>query len=223
MLIDETYFTGQLYIANVEEPDPDSLNYTNLKGLIERCEEQVLSFSFGVEMWMDFKEKYQQDPTALPQAYKDILEGKTYEKTINGTTQKCFWKGLLDKDKKTSLLAYYTYVVYQKDNVTQTTAFGQVKVDGKIGTQVPISSKVTKVYNEFLEMLHGGIMTGADGFTHEGNPYWNLNRGGIDYHGIFPRSGFVSLMQFLLDNAEEYPLLDKRYRMFDTFQNEFGI
>ena len=111
---------------------------------------------------------------------------------------------------------------YQNNNVTQTTAFGQTKVDNKIGVQVPITPKVTRIHNEFLEMLHGGIRTDRSGLTYEGNPYWDLGRG-IDYFGIYNRSGFVSLMRFLLDNARDYPLLEVNYSKFGTLQNDFGL
>jgi len=222
MLIDETFFKGNLYIANVDEPDPDNLLYTDLKSFIERSEEEVLSFAFGVKMWLDFKERYKADPENLPENYKAILNGKHYTKIYNGEPKDLYWKGLVQREEKESLLAYHVYVSYQNNNVTQTTAFGQTKVDNKIGVQVPITPKVTRIHNEFLEMLHGGIRTDRSGLTYEGNPYWDLGRG-IDYFGIYNRSGFVSLMQFLLDNAQDYPLLEFNYSKFGTLQNDFGL
>lgn len=223
MLIDKTFFHGQLFIANIDEPDPDNLTYTDLNRLIEKSEEEVLSFAFGVKMWLDFKHKYKQDSQNLPQNYKDILKGKEYIKVINGHPQAFYWKGLVQEEEKVSLLAHYVYVVHQKENVTQTTVFGQTKIDNKIGIQVPVSSKVTRIHNEYIEMLHGGVRSDRTGFTHEGNPYWNIGNGGLDYYGINYRSGFVSLVQFLMDNSKDYPLLDTNFRKFGTLENEFGI
>lgn len=222
MLIDETFFTGNLYIANTQEPNPDNLFFSDIKSIIKKSEEEVLSFAFGVKMWLDFKESYQKGKEHLPQNYKDILNGKTYTKIINGKESECFWKGLVQEDEKKSLLANYAYTIYQKENVTQSTAFGQVKVDGKLGNVASATPKITSAYNEFIEMLYGNVRSGSSGYTYEGNPYWVINRS-IDYCGVFNRSGFVSLMQFLLDNAEHYPLLNTNFERFGTIQNEFGL
>lgn len=222
MLIDETFFKGNIFIANVDEPNPDDLFNETLKRVIDITEEEVLSFAFGVEMWMDFKEKYQLDSDNLPQNYKDILNGKVYTKEFNGKQKKLSWRGLIDKDKKVSLLAYYAFVIYQIETVTQTTAFGQVKIDNKVGNPVSISPKVSRIYNDFLEMLQGRIFY-SSGLTYEYNPYWVVNNRGIDYFGRNEHKGFVSLMQFLSDNKENYPLLDAHYRSFGTIKNEFGL
>lgn len=223
MLIDKTYFKGQLLIANLNEPDPDNITLSDLDDIIEQSEEEVLSFAFGVKMWLDFKKQYTKDPNNIPQNYKDILFGKHYTKTSNGQEVDLYWKGLTPLDRKESLLANYIYVVHQTENITQTTAFGQTKVDNKIGIQVPITSKITRIYNEFLELLQGGVRSDSAGYTHEGNPYWVVGNGGIDYFGIYHRKGFVSLMQFLYDNQKDYPLLDTNYKKIGVFHNEFGI
>lgn len=57
----------------------------------------------------------------------------------------------------------------------------------------------------------------------EGNPYWFIN-GGVDYYGVYDNWGDVSLMSFLLDNKEDYPLLDSNVIRFVTpIKNEFGL
>ena len=53
MLIDKTYFKGDLLIPNLNEPNPDeNTTAVNLDELIDKVEEEVLSFSFGVKMWL---------------------------------------------------------------------------------------------------------------------------------------------------------------------------
>jgi hypothetical protein len=224
MLIDKTYFKGDLLIPNLNEPNPDeNTTAVNLDELINQVEEDVLSFSFGVKMWLDFKAKYEEDSTNLPQNYKDLLHGKTYTSEVNGREETLVWKGLIQETKKESLLAYIVYVVYNLHNVTQTTAFGQTMIDTKVGTAVSISPKMARIYNDFIYQLYGEVRSDRSGLTLEGNPYWNLGRG-IDYRGFKPTSGYVSLVRYLLDNVEDYPLFDANYLKFGgEITNEFGL
>ena len=224
MLIDKTYFKGDLLIPNLDEPNPDeNTTAVNLDELIDKVEEEVLSFSFGVKMWLDFKTKYEEDSANLPQNYKDLLYGKTYTSEANGREETLVWKGLIQETKKESLLAYIVYVVYNMHNVTQTTMFGQTKIDTKVGTAVSISPKVARIYNDFIYQLYGEVRSDRSGLTLDGNPYWNLGRG-IDYRGFKPTSGYVSLVRYLLDNVEDYPLFDANYLKFGgEITNEFGL
>jgi hypothetical protein len=219
MLIDSTYFQNSNIIANTNEPDPDSKMANVLSLMIARSEKEVLSFAFGVKMWRDFKpfiENGISDTT--PEIYRDIIEGKDYVKD----GKDCFWQGLIQEDTKESLLADYVYCVYHTENVTQTGEFGETILDAKVGRKVSSVPKITKVWNRFIEKLHDGVRSNPHGFTMEGKPYWNV-RGGRDYYGVNAKYGEVSLVQFLLDNKEIYPLFDANYRRFGEFQNEFGI
>ena len=101
--------------------------------------------------------------------------------------------------------------------------FGQTKIDTKVGTAVSISPKMARIYNDFIYQLYGEVRSNRSGFTLEGNHYWNLGRG-IDYRGFKPTSGYVSLVRYLLDNVEDYPLFDANYLKFGgEITNEFGL
>ncbi|MGU3377469.1 hypothetical protein [Chryseobacterium sp. M5A1_1a] len=218
-LIDSTYFVDSNMIANVNEPDPNSKTDNVLDLMIKRGEKSVLSFAFGLEMWEDFKQYITNgiDPKT-PQEYKDIINGKSYEKD----GKKCHWNGLIQEDTKESLLADFVYCEYHNDNVTQTVGVGEVAIDNKVGNRTSMIPKITKVWNRFITKLHDGVRSFPAGYTIEGNPYWII-KGCKDYYGIYPKHGEVSLMQFLFDNKDQYPLFDQNYRRFGEFKNEFGI
>ncbi|WP_137905503.1 hypothetical protein [Chryseobacterium sp. 2VB] len=218
-LIDSTYFIDSNIVANVTEPDPDKKTGNVLKLDIVKGERDVLSFAFGIEMWNDFKPYISNGMDPLtPQHYKDIIIGKSYLKD----GKKCFWTGLIQEETKESLLADYVYCQYHTDDVTTTTGIGEAKIESKVGNSTSMIPKIVKVWNRFISKLHGGFRSNPAGFTIEGRPYWII-KGCRDYYGIYPKDGEVSLMQFLFDNKESYPMLDHNYRRFGEFKNEFGI
>lgn len=224
MLIDGTFFERSILIPNVNEPEPNNRTENVLDELIDICEDEVLSYAFGIPMWNDFKTLYLADPETIPQIYKDILEGKEYtkdEKTF-------YWKGLINSELKKSLLADYVYYRYSTDNVTQSTEFGQVATDVKIGNKASSTPKITKAWNDFLFELQGENIFGVSGYTYEGNPYRIIsnrlgNGFGISYYNGNTNNGIVSLMKFLSDNKDSYPLLKQGDSFGLEMKNSFGI
>lgn len=218
-IIDSTYFIDSNIIANVNEPDPNSKTGNILDRMIKKGEKKVLSFAFGFEMYEDFK-PYVKDGISynIPENYKDLVFGKVYEKD----GKKCKWEGLIQEETKESLLADYVYCDYHVDNVTQTTGVSEVAIDNKVGNKTSMIPKVTKVWNRFLSKLQYGVRSFPAGYTMEGKPYWII-KGCRDYYGVYAQYGDVSLMQFLFDNKDKYPLFDQNYRHFGEYKNEFGI
>lgn len=224
-LIDNTYFEHWNLIPNTNEPDPNNRSSEDLDLIIESVEKEVLSYAFGFKMWNDFKQYILTDgfDENAPQNYKDIVFGKEYTKIVNSTEKDCNWVGLLETEPKSSLLADIVYYTSKAHNATQTTQFGESAVDTKVGNKASITPKVTKAYNSFVRKFNGGIKSYPNGFTLEGNPYWFVN-GGVDYYGVYDNWGEVSLMRFLLDNKEYYPLLNTDVRRFGApIKNEFGL
>ena len=221
MLIDNTYFNGLLYIPNVNEPSPKNRTGKILGNLIDISEKEVLSFAFGEEMWEDFKQNWETNAD-----YQKIVNGELYTKD----DKKFKWEGLRNEELKTSFLADYVYCIYHTNNVTQTTEFGEVAIDTKVGGKASSTQKITRSWNRFLEQLQGGTYVyGADGYTIEGNPYWVIENRlgtavGISYSGGIRQSGKVSLLQYLHDNSENYPLFDTTRRLFGfEGKNSFGV
>ena len=210
MIIDETAFTGINSIVNINEPDPNYGTANLLASLIEICENEVLSIAFGRVMYNDFKANLSQ------QNYIDLLEGKEYQ--LNGNT--FYFDGLNERTERSSLLTDYTYYRYNTINITQNSEFGQVAADTKVGNRVSSTPKLVSAWNRFVEKFQG--INQSTGITDEGNPFWILNRG-VTYFSESIDGGNVSLMRFLQDNKESYPLLDSANLFNLEFKNSFGI
>ena len=210
MIIDEAAFTGINSIVNINEPDPNSGTANLLASLIEICENEVLSIAFGRVMYNDFKANLSQ------QNYIDLLEGKEYQ--LNGNT--FYFDGLNERTERSSLLTDYTYYRYNTINITQNSEFGQVAADTKVGNRVSSTPKLVSAWNRFVEKFQG--INQSTGITDEGNPFWILNRG-VTYFSESIDGGNVSLMRFLQDNKESYPLLDSANLFNLEFKNSFGI
>ena len=224
MLVDNTYFQGKRFIPNINEPEVNNRTGDDLQSFIDSVEKNVLSYCFGLEMWKDFKEKYN-DQSTFPDNYKNLVEGTSYEfeeKTY-------YWSGILEVELKRSFLAdlvYYNFKIHQN---SQASEFGEVSAENKVGNKASITPKVIEAYNSFIIKCFGGFRGFADGLTLEGNPVWvvsnRLGNGiGLDYYGINRQSKDVSMMQFLFDNKADYPLLDLDYRRYGgERKNQFGI
>ena len=231
MLVDNTYFEGKLFIPNTSEPEINNRTENVLQEFIDGTENDVLSYCFGIEMWEDFKEKYinQSEENPLPENYRKLIEGATYEYFNEGATTKFFWRGILEKDLKRSFLANLVYYNFKINQNSQSSEFGEVSTESKVGSKSSITPKTADAYNSFLEKCFGGFRGFADGFTMEENPYWIIptrlgNGFGVDYYGIHRDKKNVSMMQYLFDNKDDFPLLDMNYRRYgNERKNQFGV
>lgn len=221
MLIDSTYFIGKRFIPNLNEPDVNNRLGNDLDLVINQVEEYVLSSMFGMEMWEDFKSKYQnKDNVPLSQEHLNILNGTSYE--YDG--KKYFWKGLIEPGTKNSLLVDLIYYEYKSQNVSLTTEIGESELNLKSGKRISDIPKLVEAYNSFLEKCFGNFSGQADGYTLEGNPYWFFNNGSVDFYGMNRESEVVSFYQFLYDNKSDYPLLKFNLNNMNVEQkNIFGI
>jgi len=109
-LIDKTYFVHDINI-----PDDD---YEALAPIITRYEKEILISLFGYALW---KLINAYNSGTSPQRIKDIVEGKEY--TVSGETIK--WNGLQNTDK-ISLIAYYVFYWYLRNETTRTSTLGEV-------------------------------------------------------------------------------------------------
>lgn len=224
MIIDSTYFGENNFIANINEPDPNSRTTDTLSMLIEVTERNLLSNTFGVAMYEDLIQYYANDNNTPPTEYSNLVDGCTYQR--NGKDM--FWGGLRNEKTKESLIADLVYYEYHSNNISQTTGVGEVSIDVKIGVKASVLPKTTKAWNKFLSKYNGVIGVSMSGLTYEYNPFWVVSRRlgngfGIDYYG-HTDSGEVSLIQFLEDNKNDYPLMKLDCRRFGgEFKNELGI
>lgn len=224
MIIDSSYFEENNFIANIKEPDPNNRTSDNLNMLIELTERNLLSITFGRAMYEDLIRYYKDDSLTPPTEYKNLVDGCSYQ--IDGKTR--YWSGLRNEETKESLIADLVYYSYHTDNISQTTGVGEVSIDVKVGVKHSVLPKVTKAWNRFLSKYNGVVGVSMSGLTYEYNPYWVVSRRlgngyGIDYYG-HNDCGEVSLIQFLEDNKEDYPLMVlDNCRYGGELKNEWGI
>lgn len=88
MLIDRTYFVGDLNIPNTSTAAIGSL----LDWFIEKYEEKFLLDAFGYSLYKAFKAGMQDDPVA--QKWTDLIEGVEY---IDCAGKTKFWQGLVSQ------------------------------------------------------------------------------------------------------------------------------
>lgn len=115
MIIDESYFINRIAIANTNNTSVEA----SLNAAILEYEKEALLSALGYELY----ELFIANPTV--QIYKDILDGKEFSFEFCGKTVTRKWIGLANSEKD-SLLAYYTYVNYEKDRNTFNSSVGFV-------------------------------------------------------------------------------------------------
>lgn len=139
-LIDHTYFRNRLQIANVVT-DTDVQN--EVATAIADYQYEFLNKILGAALYQQFVTWYGVNPSDDTSPFFYLLNGLTFTATnvdwwpcYSGWEWPLFWQtstptvtwvGLVNSQKQ-SPLANYSYFMYQRNNTTQTTAPGEVKV-----------------------------------------------------------------------------------------------
>lgn len=143
--IDNTYFYGEVSIAQLSQPAVAA----SLQQILDFREQQLLSALMGYNLYTDFMAgivAVTPDPLWIA-----IRDGKEY--TYFGTKVK--WPGLkftLGTSKK-SLIANYVYYWYIRDNHSFTTGGGEKKTD--IAINVMPNLKLVRAWNEMVGWNNG--------------------------------------------------------------------
>lgn len=150
-LIDSTYFIGQIALPVKK--------YDSIADYITRYENQILYKLFGYTLG-NLVIAYNSETS--PQRIKDIVEGKEYVVTdFNGympttgdVTVK--WNGFKNT-QLISLIAYWIFFWYCKENETNITAAGGIVSKVEDAVNVGFNSKATFAWRELLRLYgyHG--------------------------------------------------------------------
>lgn len=174
MIITTAYFLNKnVFIPNsVVQPSigsnaPNSLNQLQAE-IDEREDELLLSFlgqAQKTELYAQFETDGTWKPTAL-QKWKDLVDGADFDTK--------HWSGLRYTigTKKISLIAFYVYFWYLKeDYATYSTTGIQVAQSENSISQLP-NEKQVSAWNKFVNMYDGGNIA-QRGYTFSRN--WNGN------------------------------------------------
>ncbi len=227
-IIDNTYFEkGSLYIPNnkdlVVEPTGAPTIVTELDSFIKKYERKLLINALGVTLYDLLQVALAKLPFAVDtdpptlgtadQKWIDLVNGKNYT-NADGNVKR--WNGLKGYDKQ-SVIAFYIFTEYlRNDNETYATV-GTVKSDSKNATNVSATPKLIKANNEFIELYQGSSVVTQ--------PIVLVNGfGSIGYDWFGSDSVEVSLLKYLLDSNEAditaFP--DFEFKFYNNL-NSFGI
>lgn len=138
MLIDRTYFIGEINIVNSTKPEVSSL----LDHFINKYEKDLLTSVLGLTLYNSFTAGLAEP--VVDQKWTDLKTGATY---TCGDTQK-HWRGILTASPNESMIANYVYYWYVRNNHTQTAAMGEVKASNENSVMANPSLKMVRAWNE---------------------------------------------------------------------------
>ncbi len=216
MIIDSSYFIGEIYLSQVGEGASKHVNDEDeLQVFIDEYEPDILKKALGRKLYDAFDAELNADGTIKGTAdpkWGRLLNGHTYTK--DGIDH--YWRGITEKHGKyrKSFIAYYVYYHYVKDDVTQTTTQGTVKSQAENASPATAVPKLTNAWRKFHEWYYGN----SDNVT--GKAYWDRGVYVEDYFTGTQNTKEVSLYEFLTDNKTDY---DDWYFTNVGNENSFGL
>ena len=144
MLIDRTYFVGELNIPNTAQAAISS----QVDLFIEKYEEKFLRDVLGYTLNKAFQVGLQQP--VIDSKWTDLAYGVEYTALGGKVT---YWRGLIDAISgnvsfDVSPIANYVYYWYQRNNHTQTATTGENKAVNENSTTASPSLKLVRAWNE---------------------------------------------------------------------------
>ena len=180
--IDSTYFTGEIAV-------PGASSETGLTQAITQYEKEILIKLLGYKLYSLLMADLS-NGAPVTQKYIDLVNGKEFTLTFNGSDYLVEWQGL------GSLIAYYVFYRYVERNITSFYGTGVSQSNVQEGWQrVSPESKMINAWERMRE-LYGKIP-----------PEYKLNYDrpilGTDLSVVYELSG--SAYNFLLTNKTDYP------------------
>lgn len=190
-VINKDYFKNEpLYIPNASDDEAPS-NYgdnpsseNKVTAAIERYEKLLLVSALGKDQY----DLLMANIEATSGIWYDLLNGKTYDGN--------YWPGLKDPN---SLIAYFVYYNYLKNDRMQYTSVGLERSMSKNAIAVNPTEKLTEVWNVFVELYGDRERYCYNWLT----PYF------IEWNYPFyeePGKSYVSLHKYLSDFPDDYSL-----------------
>jgi hypothetical protein len=209
-IIDDSYLTGKINIPN----GSTEYNGSTIKPIddyINKYGRMFMRETLGNVLFKDLNlnltdGELNSDAT---DKWVNLINGTEYVK--NGTTYT--WQGIkggcdLYKD---SVLAYFVYLNYFE--ITYFTGFSLASTETKNATVINPSNHMVETWNDFVNLYQGSCDNNPVNYFRTTDTLF------IDYYANGD-SGFVSYMQFLLDNETDYPNVPVRTLQY---KNSLGI
>ena len=209
-IIDITYFqkanelnlplSVERSVANPTLQTPNSK--TAIDALITKVEKKLLLNALGLAMYNELQLALADIDNPLYASYKLLVQGDEYDDKV--------WAGLNDEY---SLIAYKVWEDYITENNTRVAGVGIVKTDAEKAETISPLYKVANANSSFITKYQGG-------YCFEPRVYNNGQF--IDWFGENNDIN-VSLYQYLIDKAVDFPLFkSESFKTYDT-KNSFGL
>ena len=194
MLIDKTYFQGDITIPNLQEIQHDN---DLVQILIESKSNSLLESILGRENYLALKSQLDVNGKLKPDAdqkWKDLVNGQSY----TDNDQKFYFKGLIQEGDlyKTSMIADFVFCEWLKQTRSQQTGVGEVVVNAQNATNVNSNSKFVSIWNRFIQEFGARHHNHVRRYCIKGVPFYDYFNGG--------NSNNVSLVQFLTHFSDVY-------------------
>jgi len=215
----DNFNSGILFIPNNRPKNAggDNSNVQNsLQLFIDVFERELLINALGITLYEEFEDEL---PNPTTQKWIDLLNGKTY--SINGKSYR--WDGLTGANGQ-SLIAYYVYCQYLRNDQSIYTTAGVVLPDASNSQNADPTPKYISAYNRFIDSYQGDYNHNNNGSNNPNIIINNFGMIGLDYYGS-RNNNFSNLYQYLTDqntlnNPEPFP--DFEFTFYHR-ENSWGV
>jgi len=231
MIIDKTYFKGEIYLPYIRSniSDEVSSEESDVLEFINDYSREVLLRSLGTTLFIEFESQLDdQTPTGLiagsPEKWNKLLNGSIY---VDKDGNDRIWRGIRYKSMSNgnydrSFIANYVYFFFESNSFITRSGIGNQIEQGANSESIVPNQKVSKAWNKFVSNVQGNLSRGLKlGLDYRviqrriglGIDYW-LDAGGQD----------ASLYQFIDETNEVTPDTYANFNgeIFEEL-NQFGI
>lgn len=160
MIINRTYFVGDLYIPSMKPSITEVDSSLNADSTIEEYSKDCLVKSFGFDLFLKVEENLDGDSAkaTADQKWKDLINGETV--TLD-TGVKKQWRGLAYKNidsatsKNVSFIADYVYFFNERKDFITKSMTGDVELEAINAISSNPGYKASIAFNKFVDEVVG--------------------------------------------------------------------
>lgn len=143
-MLDETYFVGELSIAQLNDPSV----LENFEVLNKKYQRKFLRSVFGIEMARLIEEDLDKEEEDQEERFQKIINGDFFMDNDNSIE----WIGLVNEEKLSPLANYVFYYIAQEGETYQA-QFGESAGVSENSKRVSVDDRLVAVWNEMVEYL----------------------------------------------------------------------
>jgi hypothetical protein len=219
MIIDKTYFkSGELFIPNIISqdavPQGQASRSSKMSVFIDKYSREFLLNALGVDLFNELSDILKDNTLEEVgnEKWKALVKGEDY--TYDG--KKYRFDGLEGYEKQ-SMIAYFVFCKYLRDNDITYTTVGTVRDMAKNSFSVSATPKYVDIWNSFIDMYQGKKF--------DGEPKIITNPAGLIGVSYYSEEGVQrSLYRYLSDKNEidsgNFP--DFEFKFYKRY-NSMGI